>query len=70
MKKSTGILMVGVFATAAFFASEAAAVVGEDEVIGIIDRVLNVIADFFDRIFSSLADAIKSIFSGDEGSKK
>ncbi|MAF31507.1 MAG: hypothetical protein VXY83_01665 [Pseudomonadota bacterium] len=69
MKKYVGLFIVVALVATAFVVGDAAAN-SEDKVIGIIDRILNVIADFFERIFQSLADAIKSIFTGDDGAKK
>ena len=69
MKKYVGLFIVVALVATAFVVGDAAAN-SEDKVIGIIDRILNVIADFFERIFQSLADAIKSIFTGDDGTKK
>lgn len=42
----------------------------EDKVFGILDRVLNMLADFLDRIFQSIADAVKSVFSGSGAEKE
>lgn len=71
MKKYIWVLAVVGIVAASFAAQDAiAASNSEDKIVGIIERILNVVADFFDRIFSSLADAIKSIFTGDDGSKK
>lgn len=69
MKKYLATFLIVALVATAFVVGDAAAT-SEDQVIGIIDRILNVIADFFDRIFQSLADAIKSIFSGDDNGKK
>ncbi|MAI07386.1 MAG: hypothetical protein CMF61_00370 [Magnetococcales bacterium] len=72
MKKYMGVFIIVALVAVAFVVADAAASSGdaEDKIVGIIDRILNVIADFFDRIFSSLADAIKSIFTGDDSAKK
>lgn len=71
MKKMVWLLAFVALVGAAFTAGDAmAASDAEDKIVGIIDRILNVIADFFERIFQSLADAIKSIFTGDDSAKK
>ena len=69
MKKYTAAFIVLALVGVAFVAGDAMADT-EDKVIGIIDRILNVIADFFDRIFQSFADAVRSIFDGEDSSKK
>lgn len=71
MKKYMGVFIIVALVSVSFVVADAAAAGdAEDKIVGIIDRILNVIADFFDRIFSSLADAIKSIFTGDDSAKK
>lgn len=71
MKKYLGVFIIVALVAVSFVVADAAAAGdAEDKIVGIIDRILNVIADFFDRIFSSLADAIKSIFTGDDSTKK
>lgn len=71
MKKYVGVFLIVALVATAFVVGDATASSdAEDKVVGIIERILNVIADFFDRIFQSLADAIKSIFTGDDSGKK
>lgn len=66
-----GTFLIVALVAGAFVAGDAiASAEAEDKIVGIIDRVLNVVADFFERIFQSLADAVKSIFTGDDAAKK
>ena len=67
MKKVVlGLTVVGV---CSFVAASALAQSGaEDQAIGILERVLGVIADFLDRVFTSMADAVRSLWSDDGGS--
>jgi len=67
MKKVVlGLTVVGVCSLVA--ASALAQGGAEDQAIGILERVLGVIADFLDRVFTSMADAVRSLWSDDGGS--
>tara|TARA_R110000868_G_scaffold218576_2_gene469211 strand:+ start:137227 stop:137445 length:219 start_codon:yes stop_codon:yes gene_type:complete len=71
MKKYIWVPIVVLMVVGAFYAQDAMANdAAEDKIVGIIERILNVIADFFERIFQSIAEAIKSIFTGGEDAKK
>ncbi|MFT7432520.1 MAG: uncharacterized membrane protein YtjA (UPF0391 family) [Alphaproteobacteria bacterium] len=72
MSKYVWVFVVTGLVVGAFFAQDAlaSASAGEDKIVGVIERILNVVADFFERIFQSIADAVKSIFSGDDSAKK
>jgi hypothetical protein len=72
MKKYVSAIMVtGVVAGTVFIVSDAfAAGAGEDQIFGIVDRVLDTAANFLERIFQSLADAIRSVFTGSDSAKK
>lgn len=62
-------MKVKIFACAAIFtlvvmlSQEAFANNAEDQIVGIIERILDVIANFLDRIFQSIADAVKSVWT-------
>lgn len=67
MKKVSCVLTVLLLTVALFWSMDAqASGAGEDQIIGIVERVLNVIADFFDRIFQSIADAVRSVWTPSE----
>lgn len=56
------LVAVVIFAQDSFAASEQA----EDKVIGIIDRILDMIAEFLDKVFQSMADAVRSVWSPED----
>ncbi len=65
MKTHTYILItfVVILSTIFFFVPDAFAQQAEDKIIGIMERVLGVIADFIGRIIDMIVDGIKDIFS-------
>lgn len=74
MKK--GYIIVGAALAVAIlgFANEAAAYGSsgnaEEKVFGILDRVLDMLANFLERIFQSIADAVRSVFTGSGAAEK
>ena len=60
-----GVMVLGVCSVVALSALAQSG--AEDQAIGILERVLNVIADFLDRVFGSMADAVKSLWADDGG---
>lgn len=61
----TNIALVALMMTAmALVATDAlAAGNAEDQIMGIMERVLDLIAKFLDQIFQSIADAVRSVWS-------
>ncbi len=76
MKKSTYIyLTIGVIALVVFLISNdvIAQTKGEDEIIRISERVLDVVLNFFKAILTMIGDFLKDLipfFGGDEPTKK
>ena len=69
MKK--GYILLGFITAAVAFglANEAAAFGAnnaEEKVFSIMDRVLDMLAEFLERIFQAIADAVRSVFTGGE----
>lgn len=48
---------------ALFSAQDAQAAGAEDQIMGIVQRVLDMVANFLAQVFQSIADAIKSVWS-------
>lgn len=67
MKKTNVMLVLVAVCLLGLWSMDAlASTNAEDQVIGIVERVLNLIADFFDKIFQSIADAVRSVWSPSE----
>lgn len=62
-KYSVLCVLAVVCLVAVFGAHHAMAAGPEEQVFSIIERVLDMVAQFMERIFQSLADAIRSIWS-------
>ena len=61
----TAFAVLGVVALTVFVVNDAfAANDAEEQIFGIVDRVLDMVASFLERIFQSLADAVRSVFTG------
>lgn len=69
MKKIGYFVLLAVLTVCVFMVPDFAnASGGEEQALGILERVLDVIANFFDKIFKSLADAVKSLWADEAAS--